>query len=161
MIAADIMTNNPQTLPSTASVADAVDALQSMHVRHLPIVDEEGVIVGMVSDRDLGPLMRTFIEGAEVERMVAPPSERRIVDLMSTDPVAVHQDTDMGEIIDTLIDERVGAVPVVDDADHVVGIISYVDVLAALRPGPGDRSERDQRRARGGISRAGTPSGRS
>jgi CBS-domain-containing membrane protein len=134
MIAAEIMTRDPQTIPSTASVAAAVDALQSLRVRHLPVVDERGVVVGMLSDRDLGPLMRTFIESAEVDRMAVPPEMQSITDLMSTDPITVEEDTDVTEIIDTLIDERVGAVPVVDGADRVIGIISYVDVLAALRP---------------------------
>lgn len=134
MIAAEIMTSDPQTLPMSASVADAVDALQSMRVRHLPIVDEQGTIVGIVSDRDLGPLMRTFIETAEVDQMAYPPAQRSITDLMSTDPITVQEDTDVTEIIDTLIAERVGAVPVVDDADRVIGIISYIDILGALRP---------------------------
>lgn len=136
MIAAEIMTREPEAIYVTASVAEAVEALESMRVRHLPVIDDNGVIVGMISDRDLGPLMKTFIETAEVDRMEIPPAERRISDLMSTDPITVTEDTDIAEIIDTLLDERVGAVPVVDDAERVIGIISYVDVLRALRPGP-------------------------
>ena len=134
MIAAEMMSKQPATILATASVADAVEVLESMRVRHIPVVDGEGVLVGMISDRDLGPLMTAFIAGAEVERMAVPPSERTVADLMSTDPVAVEEDADVSETIDVLLDERVGAVPVVDGADHVVGIISYVDVLAALRP---------------------------
>ncbi len=133
MIAADIMTRDPMTMPMNASIAEAVDALQTARIRHLPVTDEEGILVGMISDRDLGPLMRTFIAGAEVERMTDPPEQRPISELMSTDPIAVQEDTDVTEIIDALIDERIGAVPVVDAADRVIGIISYVDVLTALR----------------------------
>ena len=134
MIAAEIMTREPETIPVTASVAAAVDALQSMRVRHLPVVDTSGVIVGMLSDRDLGPLMRTFIDNAMVDEMLVPPAEQRITDVMSTDPITVTEDTDVSEIIDTIVNERVGAVPVVDGGDRVIGIISYVDLLNALRP---------------------------
>lgn len=134
MRAAEIMTPEPATLPLTASVAEAVDTLQTMNVRHLPIVDANGALVGMLSDRDLGPLMRTFISEFESERMAVPPEEQRIADLMSTDPVAVDEDADIADVVDVLVDERIGAVPVIDDGDHVIGIVSYVDVLVALRP---------------------------
>lgn len=137
MIASDIMTTDPETISSSATVADAVDALQSSRIRHLPVVDDRGVIVGMISDRDLGPLMRTFIDTAEVDAMPIPPSEQPITELMSTAPITVQDDTDVTEIIDLLIEERIGAVPVVDGADRVIGIISYVDVLSALRPKEG------------------------
>jgi acetoin utilization protein AcuB len=133
MIAAEIMTKDPTTIPVTASVADAVELLESLGVRHLPVVDDRGVLVGMLSDRDLGPLLRTLVEGAEVERMAVPPAQQSVRDLISADPLAVDVDSDVSETIDVLVGERVGAVPVVDDADHVVGIISYVDVLNAMR----------------------------
>jgi CBS-domain-containing membrane protein len=142
MLAEEIMTRDPRTIPMSASIADAVDALESMHVRHLPVVDEQGILVGMISDRDLGPLMKTFIIDATVERMPYPPDERRVTEVMSTSPIALREDAELAEIIDTLIDERVGALPVVDDADGVVGIISYVDVLTALHPDPETASAR-------------------
>jgi CBS domain-containing protein len=86
----------------------------------------------MLSDRDLGPLMKTFTESAEAEHMVVPLSERQIAEFMSSDPVAVERDADVTEVIQLMLDERVGAVPVVDGADNVNGIISYVDVLRAM-----------------------------
>ena len=152
MRAAEIMTPEPATLPLTASVAEAIDTLQTMNVRHLPIVDANGALVGMLSDRDLGPLMRTFIAEFETDRMAVPPEEQRIMDLMSTDPVAVDEDADIGEVVDVLVDERIGAVPVVDDGDHVVGIVSYVDVLVALRP---EREGGPVRKRRMGQARGG------
>lgn len=133
-MAAEIMTRDPQTISSSASLAAAIDALQSLRIRHLPVVDDDGVVVGVISDRDLGPLMKTFIDSAYVDEMADPPETRSIVELMSTDPITVQEDTDVTEIIDVLIAERIGAVPVVDGGDRVIGIISYVDILAALRP---------------------------
>jgi len=132
MIAADIMTDNPRAMRATDTVSQAVDALQTLNVRHMPIVDEGDHLIGMLSDRDLGPLMRTFIDGAEVDNMVVPLSERPVGDLMSGDVLSVELDADLTEVIELMVDERVGAVPVVDEADHLRGIISYVDVLRAL-----------------------------
>ncbi|MEO6573279.1 MAG: CBS domain-containing protein [Polyangiaceae bacterium] len=136
------MTRTPQTISVNASLAGAIDTLQSLRVRHLPVVDDEGIIVGMISDRDLGSLMKTFIAGAEVDEMPDPPETRSLTELMSTDPITVQEDTDVTEIIDTLVDERIGAVPVVDSRDRVVGIISYVDILVALRPKESGSAER-------------------
>jgi len=132
MIAADIMTDNPRTIRSTDPVSDAVDLLHSMNVRHLPVVDGRGQLIGMLSDRDLGPLMRTLVEGADAERMVVPLSERAVADFMTGGVVSVGVDADVSEVIELMLTERIGAIPVVDDADNVCGIISYVDILRVL-----------------------------
>lgn len=132
MIAADIMTDNPRTIRSTDPVSDAVDLLHSMNVRHLPVVDGRGQLIGILSDRDLGPLMRTLVEGAEVERMVVPLSERAVADFMTGGVVSVGVEADVSEVIELMLSERIGAIPVVDEADNVCGIISYVDILRVL-----------------------------
>ncbi len=152
MIAADIMTPNPRTVRPTDTVSEALDALQSMAVRHLPVVDEENNLIGMLSDRDLGPLMRTFTEGADAERVVLPLSQRRVADLMSADVVSVDVEAELGEVIDVLLEERIGAVPVVDGEGNVVGIISYVDVLRAV--GGELESSRPRRERRQSTGRA-------
>lgn len=134
MIAADIMTANPRTVQPTDPVSHAVELLHSTNIRHLPVVDGRGQLVGMLSDRDLGPLMRTLIEGAEVERMVMPVSQRQVAEFMTGGVATVGLDADVSEVIDLMLDERIGAVPVVDEGDNVRGIISYVDVLRAVSP---------------------------
>jgi acetoin utilization protein AcuB len=139
MIAADVMTENPRTVKPTDAISDALDVLQAMDIRHLPVVDDEGNLVGMLSDRDLGPLLRVFTEGAEAEQLVLPLSRRRVVEFMSADVLSVEPDTEVGEIIDTMLDQKIGAVPVVDAEGEVVGIISYVDILRAVNaPEPGE-----------------------
>jgi acetoin utilization protein AcuB len=132
MIAGDVMTENPRTISTTATIAEAVDVLQSMEIRHLPVVDEGGNLVGMLSDRDLGPLLRVFTEGAEAQRLVLPLSRRRVVEFMSAGILSVNPDTEVSEIIDTMLEQKISALPVVDGEGEIVGIVSYVDVLRAL-----------------------------
>ncbi len=132
MIAADIMTENPRTVQPTDPVSLAVDLLQTNRVRHLPVVDGQGELVGMLSDRDLGPLMRSLIDTPDMEHMVVPVSDRQVSEFMTGGVVAVGMESDVLEVVDLMLDERIGAVPVVDDADHLRGIISYVDVLRAV-----------------------------
>jgi acetoin utilization protein AcuB len=134
MRASELMPPNPRTVRPTDSVSYAVDTLQSMNVRHLPVVDDAGHLIGMISDRDLGPLMKTFMETAEAEHVVVSLSSRPVSDLMSS-AIAIELDDDVSEAIDLMLEERVGAVPVVDAGGYVHGIISYVDVLRLLTTG--------------------------
>ncbi|HSE02609.1 MAG TPA: CBS domain-containing protein [Methylomirabilota bacterium] len=133
MLARDLMTPNPLTVPPHASVAEVWDLMRDVDVRHVPVVQAEA-LVGMVSDRDLArvDVARLLkMEGADAlrEELATP-----IVRVMSADVIAVGPDADIGEVIDLLIDHRIGAVPVVrEDTREVLGIISYVDVLRALQ----------------------------
>lgn len=135
MIASEIMTENPRTIRQTASVRDAIDVLQELSIRHLPVVDESDTLVGMLSDRDLGALMKSLADvGAESNDVIVPLARRKVSELMSADPISVEEDTDVSSIIETMLEERIGAVPVLDGDGIVTGIISYVDILRALAP---------------------------
>jgi acetoin utilization protein AcuB len=57
-----------------------------------------------------------------------------IASLMSSDLLSVSPETDVTEVVDLMIEHRVGAIPVVgDEGDDLLGIISYVDILRAAR----------------------------
>jgi acetoin utilization protein AcuB len=107
--------------------------MREREIRHVPVVDR-GTLVGMLSDRDLAhfDMARLLtVEGAEtLRRELGTP----IVTIMSADVVAVEPETELGEIVDLLIEHRIGAVPVVGSAGGApIGIVSYIDVLTALR----------------------------
>lgn len=133
MSASDVMTPDPVTIDPQATVAEVWDLMRELEIRHVPVVDR-GVLVGMVSDRDLAHLdigRMLLSDGAEaLRRELGTP----VVKLMSSDVVSVTPDAEMTEIIELLIEHRVGAVPVVrPDSREVVGIVSYVDVLRAVQ----------------------------
>lgn len=119
MIAADVMTESPLTILETDPVSDALEVLATLDIRHLPVVDRSDTLVGMISDRDLGPLMRSYDEAAS----------RKVTEYMSADVVSVDEETELREVIETLLEQRIGAVPVVDGDGKITGIISYVDLL--------------------------------
>jgi CBS domain-containing protein len=133
MSVTELMTSNPVTVTPDATVAEVWDLMRERDIRHVPVVNG-GTVVGMVSDRDLASfdLGRVLTsEGADaVRRELAMP----IVNLMSADVVAVEPETDITEVIDALLEHRIGAVPVVrSESGELVGIVSYVDVLHAVR----------------------------
>lgn len=116
--ASDIMSTDVVTIPQTATVRDALRAFDELDVRHLPVVDERREVVGMLSDRDL---LRFDRSG---EALAQPISE-----VMSSDVIVVTPATEVTEIIDLMTENRIGAVPVVDNDSQLAGIVSYVDVL--------------------------------
>ncbi len=134
MTAYDVMTEDPTTIPMTATVGDAARLLQTLDVRHLPVVDEEGMLVGMLSDRDLRALTFPEVLGAEYMGEVQTALEAPISNIMSSDVVAVEVEDDVSLIIELMLDYKIGAVPVVDTDGTLVGIVSYVDLLRQLSP---------------------------
>lgn len=127
--AADVMTENPVTIRATSSVGEAARLLDRLAIRHLPVIDAEGEVVGMISDRDL----RGAPAAADEELAPSvPPASARVADVMSTDVIAAAPDDDLIAIAQMMVDGRVGAVPIVDNDGGLCGIVSYVDILRSL-----------------------------
>lgn len=98
MTAHDLMTPNPSTVTPQTSIAEVWDLMRVLDVRHMPVVENE-VLVGMLSDRDLGSLEVARLlaeEGAEaLRRRLARP----VVQFMSADVVAAELETDVSELV--------------------------------------------------------------
>jgi acetoin utilization protein AcuB len=124
------MTPYPRTVHATDTVASALQQFAGLDVRHLPVVDETDRLIGMLSERDLlgalGP------EGTPID-VIDRTFERKISGLMTTDIVAADPDTQVAELIDVMVARKIGAVPIIDPMRVVVGIVSYVDILRAVR----------------------------
>lgn len=130
MRAKDVMTERPCTAHANTTLYDAMHAMWEQGFRHLPVV-EDGTLVGMLSERDLRGESLSLLEEPERARVQLRQavSARMVGDVLSVDP-----ETGLGEVIDLLLEHRIGALPVVDAMDgELVGIVSYVDVLRALR----------------------------
>lgn len=126
-----VMTHDPMTLGPDATIADAAELMADAGVRHIPIVDPGGTIVGIVSDRDLREQLR-----GDVARWPEAPAERLdepISSVMTPNPVALRSGTSIRGALEGFTDERVSALPVVDAQDHLLGIVSYVDLLDWIR----------------------------
>lgn len=133
MQVSELMTPSPATVTPDASIGEAWDLMRELDIRHLPVV-ERGALVGMLSDRDL-----IFLDvggtladqgGEALRRTLA----RSVVEVMSSDVVCTEADGDLAEVVDLLLEHRIGAIPVIRPATReLVGIISYVDILRSLR----------------------------
>jgi CBS domain-containing protein len=87
--------------------------------------------MGMLSERDaLGALGPEGTAHAPTARAL----QRTVDSLMTPNVVAAERDTAVVDLIDTMVATKVGALPIIDDRRLVVGIVSYIDLLRALRP---------------------------
>jgi acetoin utilization protein AcuB len=127
----DIMTADPDSAHLDDLFLDAVGRMTHRGVRHLPVVDGDQHVVGMLSDRDVrtavGNLFASDKEGRELSLRL---EYLRVADVAAKKPVTVRQNAPIDQAVRFLIDHRVGALPVVDADDRLVGIVSYIDVLA-------------------------------
>jgi acetoin utilization protein AcuB len=139
--ACDLMTKKPVTLRVTSTVADALHILQSLEIRHLPVVNEDAELVGMVSDRDLRSLAvpRSLDQRWFGELRIA--LQERISSIMTADVLSVEEEADASEIIEIMLEHKVGAVPVTDAEGTLVGIVSYIDILRELSSLVADAAE--------------------
>jgi len=123
------MSRVPVTAAADDSLLDAAARMAARNVRHLPVVDGERHLVGILSDRDLrtvvGDVSRPFVRGDAKVRL----QSLRVADAMTREAFSVRQDAPFADVVRIFTDQRVGAVPVVDEADRLIGIISYVDVF--------------------------------
>jgi CBS domain-containing protein len=111
------MTENPTTISPRDSVLEAIRTLEQLAIRHLPVIDDAGELVGMLSDRDL--------RGEISPRVTAG-------DVMNTNVVQALADDELTVIADLIVDNGVGAIPICDERGLLVGIVSYVDILRSL-----------------------------
>ena len=122
----DIMTKDPLTITPVETVGQADDLMNTNRIRQLPVVHGKD-LVGIVTDRDV----RSFLSGSLLESVEARENalNTEVREIMTTEPITVSPDDDLPEAVELMIDEKIGGIPVVDDAEGLVGIVTYVDIL--------------------------------
>ncbi len=135
----ELMTENPVVGRPTMPLDEAQALLESLDVRHLPIIDEAGELVGMLSERDLrrgapGPGLPSARARAAEARATLASAGPTVSERMSGAPLTVDPEDDLLDVLDLLVETRIGALPVVEaDSRQLVGIVSYLDVLRGVR----------------------------
>jgi len=124
----DLMTEKVHALRSGDDLASLHDLMDSRRVRHVPIVDAEGEIVGLVTDRDLtrGALGAVEDLPLSVERDIL--RRRRVRDIMAAEPDVIEPDATLREAAAMLLENKVGCLPVVEGL-RLVGIITEADFV--------------------------------
>jgi len=132
----DRMSPNPVVITTDTSLKEALDLVRSKPFRHLPVVDENGKLVGIVTEKSLvyaSPISATTLSVFEVDYIL---SRTKIGQIIQGSVVAVGPDLPIEEAARVMVDHRIGCLPVVE-GDELVGIISDTDIFRVFVEGMG------------------------
>jgi acetoin utilization protein AcuB len=130
ILARDIMSSPVVTLPLTASLSQAWDVVHSKRFRHIPILGADDSLVGILSDRDLlRGTMEAFLSGTTWSTKQV---ESPIRNLVSHPVLVAAPDAELRAIARVLLEERIGALPIVSEAEGLVGMITRSDILRVM-----------------------------
>ena len=143
MKAGDVMTTKLITVTPESSVGDAAKLMLEYRISGLPVVDQKGVLVGIVTEGDFlrrgetgtqrrRPRWLEFILGpGRLSSEYVQAYGRKIADVMTSDPVCITEDVSLENVVDTLERHRVKRLPVIRDG-KLVGIVSRANLVQAF-----------------------------
>ena len=134
-MSAPIFTISPEAL-----AADAAELMEKQNVRRLPVVDDGGCLLGIVTDSDVleaetaGTVLSSYEPGIEEEWL-------EVNDVMTRDPITVGPDFSVGELAIRFMEHKVGGVPVVEPISpglpdpcpmKVIGVVTETDIFRLI-----------------------------
>jgi acetoin utilization protein AcuB len=128
------MSSPPVTVKPDLPIPTVREILQSHQFRHMPIVDDNGSLVGMVTDRDLRSAYPSLVL-EEVERTAALSrlSETPIAAIMTRDPIFLRPEATLDDALFLFDRHKMGALPVVNSEGTVMGMFSIRDLIRAFK----------------------------
>jgi len=151
LTARDVMTREVVTIGSEASVQDLAKLLEERRISGVPVINAQGILVGVVTQSDLVQRSRDMelppaLNILDLHLFLETPSHfqkrlekllgNKVNDVMTADPVTVAPDNTVQEIARLMSSKKVHTLPVVD-AGKLVGIVGKLDLIRGLA-GPAD-----------------------
>jgi len=121
---------NPVTIGPDASFFEARNLIHEKGVRHLPVVDKNNVLIGIVTDRDIrkvGPSEATLLSVQEINYLLG---KLKVSNFMTPKEklITINPDTNIEEAVQLMHDNKIGCLPVVE-GEKLYGIFTETDVL--------------------------------
>lgn len=124
----DLMTPNPYTLQPRDTLAALYDLMDAHRVRHVPIVDADGELAGLLTHTDLATAALGSLSDLPLSQERDLLQRRRIREVMVTEVETVDPDTALAEAATTLFENKIGCLPVVEGS-RLVGILTESDFV--------------------------------
>ncbi len=140
MLIKNKMTRDPITVLTETSMLQASKLMKENGIHRLPVVDAEGKLIGIVSDRDIKEAQPSKATALEVHELYYLLSELKIKNIMTSSPTYVTAEDTVERAAMIMLDKRVGGLPVVDANLKVVGIITDTDIFRVFVEISGVRS---------------------
>jgi CBS domain-containing protein len=137
----DIMTKTVVTVKRDADVHEAARILSERGISGMPVVDDQGRVIGVISEADLlilAGMKREHTFKDILRNILGEPlparaqGGRRVEDVMSFPPITSKGDDDIAAVANILDERRIKRLPVVDDQGKLLGIISRADIVRAI-----------------------------
>ncbi len=123
----DVVTATPET-----SMMKAARLMKERGISRLPVVDEKGVLLGLVSDRDIkeaSPSKATTLDMHELYYLLA---EIKLKDIMTRKVVTIGPGETIEQAAALMLEHKIGGLPVVDEQRKVVGVVTHSDIFKVL-----------------------------
>jgi len=128
MLVRERMSTHPATIPASTPIVDALRVMRQQEVRRLPVLDEQGNMMGIVTEKDLinaSPSPATSLNVYEMHYLL---SHLLVTELMTREVITVTPDTPLEEAARIMADHKIGGLPVME-AGRLVGIITETDIF--------------------------------
>lgn len=133
MFVSERMATNLITVEPEITIFEAKELMVSKNIRHLPVVDKVGKLLGIVSDRDMRSSMpSTLLRKPDYEQTLKKIGGFPVADIMTTKPLTIYPYYTLQDTLLVMQKKKVGAVPVIDDEGYLKGILSTRDLLKAF-----------------------------
>jgi len=128
----DIMTTRVVTVEMDDRLEVVKDIFDTMGFHHLLVVDEHKKLSGVVSDRDLLRALSPYVGSAAETARDQATLNKRVHQIMSRRPITLREQSATAQAVNLLLAHRISCIPIVDDQNRPVGIVSWRDLLKAL-----------------------------
>lgn len=132
MLVLDWMQTKVISIPPTATLLQCRKLFKEHKINRLPVVDASNIVVGLISSSDVRSFAPNKSTGLEIIELLEIMSETRVRDVMVVDPVTITYKSTIEQAAKRMIDRHVACLPVVNDEEKLVGIITGWDVFKAL-----------------------------
>lgn len=132
MLVKDWMTKEVTTVSRDTSMLKASKIFKDNNFRRLPVADEKNRLVGIVTDRDIKDASPSKATTLDVHELYYLLSEIKIKDIMTPNPFTINVEDSLEKAAIKMLDKRVEGLPVVNDSNEVLGIITETDIFKAL-----------------------------
>lgn len=149
MNASDVMITNVTTVKPSTKVQEVAEILVTKRISGMPVVDDSGKVVGMISEGDLlrrsaegawpkawGPpprwgWVRLLMDGDDLDTEYVTQPDRRVAEIMTYDIISAEPETSVSDIAALLVHHRIKRVPIVRNG-KLVGLVSRANIIEAL-----------------------------
>ncbi len=147
---ADVMSRNPVVVQRETSLTEAIKILAERRISGLPVVDDNGKLIGIISETDLmwqetgvtPPAYIMFLDSviylqnpATYERDLHKALGQTVGEVMSKDPITIAPDKSLRDAAKLMHDKNIHRLPILDSEGQVIGILTRGDIIRAMASG--------------------------